>query len=81
MKSVDVQKQYPPVRHAEPAPTPLRVRRKAAGMSLERLAVVAGVSASTLRRAEAAPSTLSERTAALVAAVLGCEVADLMVGS
>ncbi len=71
----------PPARRREPPATPLRKRRKAKGLALEHLAALTGgkVSVSTIRLAERAPSTMSDRTAVLLARALGCEPADLVV--
>lgn len=64
--------------NATPEPiSPLRAARQRAGLSMERLAVQAGISRATLYWAEKAPQRMSERTARAVAAVLGVEPAEL----
>jgi transcriptional regulator with XRE-family HTH domain len=51
--------------------SPLRAARQRAGLSMERLAVAAGISRATLYWAEKAPQRMSDRTARAVAGVLG----------
>lgn len=51
--------------------SPLRARRQRAGLSMEQLAVRAGISRATLYWAEKAPHLMSDRTAKAVAEVLG----------
>lgn len=57
--------------------SPLRAARRRAGLSMEQLAVRAGISRATLYWAEKAPHRMSDRTAAAVAAVLGVEEREL----
>lgn len=57
--------------------SPLRAKRRSVPYSIEKLAALAGVSSSTIRLAEKAPQTMSERTARAVAKVLRCRVQDL----
>ncbi|WP_242344007.1 helix-turn-helix domain-containing protein [Anaeromyxobacter terrae] len=59
------------------APSPLRAARLRAGMSMEQLAVKAGIGRATLYWAEKAPHRMSDRTLRAVAAVLGLEPAEL----
>jgi DNA-binding XRE family transcriptional regulator len=51
----------------------LRAARIRAGLSIEQLAVKAGIARQTLYIAEKAPQLMSDRTARAVAAVLGVE--------
>lgn len=70
----------PSVQRLNPEPEPvsrLRAARQRAGLSMERLAVAAGISRATLYWAEKAPLRMSERTAEAVAAVLGVPVESL----
>ncbi len=57
--------------------SPLRAARLRAGLSMEALAVRAGIGRATLYWAEKAPSRMSERTARAVAKVLGVSVEEL----
>ncbi len=64
--------------NATPEPvSPLRAARQRAGLSMERLAVQAGISRATLYWAEKAPQRMSERTVRAVASVLGVRVEEL----
>ncbi len=55
----------------------LRAARKRAGMSMEVLAVRAGISRTSLYWAEVAPERMSDRTAAAVARVLGIKPQEI----
>ncbi len=57
--------------------SPLRAARLRAGMSMEALAVRAGLGRATVYLAEKAPQLMSDRTAHAVAAVLGVDPAEL----
>ncbi|WP_041453453.1 helix-turn-helix domain-containing protein [Anaeromyxobacter dehalogenans] len=57
--------------------SPLRAARLRAGLSMEKLAVAAGIGRATLYWAEVAPHRMSERTLAAVAKVLGVTPAEL----
>lgn len=57
--------------------SPVRAARLRAGLSMEQLAVKAGIRRATLYWAENAPHRVSERTARAVAAVLGVDPQDL----
>jgi transcriptional regulator with XRE-family HTH domain len=57
--------------------SPLRAARRRAGLSMEQLAVRAGISRATLYWAEKAPHRMSDRTARAVATVLGIAAEDL----
>ena len=57
--------------------SPLRAARLRAGLTMEVLAVRAGISRSILYWAEKAPERMSERTAAAVARVLRVKPEDL----
>jgi transcriptional regulator with XRE-family HTH domain len=56
---------------------PVRIHRERAGLSREQLAVRAGVGTTTVYIAERA-GLITSATAAKLAVVLGCEVADLL---
>lgn len=58
-------------------PSRLRAARLRAGLSMEVLAVRAGISRATLYWAEVAPQRMSDRTAKAVAGVLGVEPSEL----
>lgn len=53
-----------------PSVTPLRAARLRAGLTIDVLAVRAGISRATLWWAEKAPQSMSDRTASAVARVL-----------
>lgn len=55
----------------------LRAARRRAGLSMEQLAVRAGISRATLYWAEKAPQRMSDRTVRAVASVLGVTPAEL----
>jgi transcriptional regulator with XRE-family HTH domain len=57
--------------------SPLRAARLRAGLSMEQLAVKAGIGRATLYWAEKAPHRMSERTARAVGSVLGLEPQEL----
>ncbi|WP_041450543.1 helix-turn-helix domain-containing protein [Anaeromyxobacter dehalogenans] len=57
--------------------SPLRAARQRARLSMEQLAVSAGISRATLYWAEKAPQLMSDRTAQAVARVLGISAEDL----
>ncbi|WP_279324357.1 helix-turn-helix domain-containing protein [Anaeromyxobacter soli] len=57
--------------------SPLRAARLRAGMSMEQLAVKAGIGRATLYWAEKAPQRMSDRTARAVAKVLRVSVEEL----
>jgi transcriptional regulator with XRE-family HTH domain len=57
--------------------SPLRAARLRAGLSMEVLAVRAGLSRATVYLAEKAPQLMSDRTVNAVAKVLGVEPAEL----
>jgi transcriptional regulator with XRE-family HTH domain len=57
--------------------SPLRAARLRAGLSMEQLAVRAGIGRATLYWAEKAPQRMSDRTAGAVAAVLGLTPEEL----
>lgn len=59
------------------AVSPLRAARQRAGLSMEKLAVEAGISRATLYWAEKAPQRMSDRTVRAVAKVLGVTPAEL----
>lgn len=59
------------------APSRLKALRLARGLSLERLAVLAGTTRTTLSLAERAPHLATDRTLRAVAQVLGVPVEDL----
>lgn len=61
-----------------PGPNPVRAARLRAGLSQERLAAQTGVCLSTIRWAE--KGIASERTLALIAGVLGVDIAELRGG-
>jgi transcriptional regulator with XRE-family HTH domain len=56
----------------------LRAVRRQRGLTVEKLAVAAGVSSATVYLSERAPNLLSKRTAAACAAVLGVPVEELL---
>jgi transcriptional regulator with XRE-family HTH domain len=57
--------------------SPLRAARLRAGMSMEQVAVKAGIGRATLYWAEVAPHRMSERTATAVAEALGIPLEQL----
>ena len=57
--------------------TPIRQARKRAGLTLEQLAVKAGIARMTLYMAERAPALASERTILRVASVLDVDPNEL----
>lgn len=64
--------------HSEAAvKSPLLVRRLAAGLSRERLAVAAGVTSKTVFNIERGLVEPNEATLRVLAQALGCDVADL----
>jgi transcriptional regulator with XRE-family HTH domain len=63
--------------NAVPDVSPLRAARLRAGLSMEQLAVKAGIGRATLYWAEKAPHRMSERTAKAVAGVLGVALEEL----
>lgn len=58
--------------------TPLRAARQRANLSIEQLAVRAGLGRATVYLAEKAPQLMSERTALAVAKALGISVEDVL---
>ncbi len=58
--------------------TRLRAARLRAGLPAQTVASRAGIGMSTLLLAEKAPQLATERTLAAVAAVLGCEITELV---
>jgi len=58
--------------------SPLRAKRKDAGLSLQALAARAGMSWSRLSRIERGDLKLRVDDVLVLAAVLGCEASDLM---
>lgn len=61
-----------------PEVSPLRAARKAAGLSLEQLAVHAGLSRVTVTLAERAPELMTKRTADAVSRVLKVPVSSIL---
>ena len=58
-------------------PSPLRAARLRKGLTMDKLAVQAGISRATLYWAEVAPHRMSERTVKAVAAVLKVKAEEL----